>query len=58
MNLYLIRGFPGSPDLQFELHDNVTKEEEEHSVNQLKVFYRDGKFLSRVTLDEIRARSV
>lgn len=50
-------GFPGEADLRFELHDRVTKEEEESSVNQLKVFYRDGVFLSRVTLDEIRARS-
>jgi nicotinamide phosphoribosyltransferase len=41
----------------FELDDNVTKEWEEEEGNALKVFYRDGVFLSRVTLDEIRTRS-
>lgn len=38
------------------LHDNMTAEEEASEDNLLKVFYRDGVFLSRVTLDEIRAR--
>ena len=41
----------------FCLQDNVTAEKEESPENMLKVFYRDGKFLSRVTLDEIRTRS-
>lgn len=41
----------------FCLQDNVTAEKEASPENMLKVFYRDGKFLCRVTLDEIRARS-
>ena len=41
----------------FELKDNVIKVVEDTSINLLKVFYRDGKFLSRVTLDEVRVRS-
>lgn len=41
----------------FCLQDNVTAEKEASPENMLKVFYRDGKFLTRVTLDEIRARS-
>ncbi|UAV84499.1 nicotinamide phosphoribosyltransferase [Pseudomonas phage PHB09] len=41
----------------FELMDEVPLETEQSEDNLLKVFYRDGKFLSRVTLDEIRARS-
>lgn len=41
----------------FCLQDNVTAEKEASPENMLKVFYRDGVFLSRVTLDEIRARS-
>lgn len=43
---------------EFVLFDQATKEMEDSPVNLLKVFYRDGKFLSRVTLDEIRQRSV
>jgi len=39
------------------LEDNVSAEKEASPENMLKVFYRDGKFLSRVTLDEIRERS-
>ncbi|ATN92904.1 macro domain protein [Pseudomonas phage PPSC2] len=41
----------------FCLQDNVTAEKEASPENMLKVFYRDGVFLSRVTLDEIRTRS-
>jgi nicotinamide phosphoribosyltransferase len=41
----------------FTLQDNVTAEKEESLENMLKVFYRNGVFLSRVTLDEIRTRS-
>ena len=43
---------------RFELSDNVTQEVEERPENKLEVFYRDGVFLKRVTLDEIRQRSV
>lgn len=43
---------------EFVLFDQATKEMEGSPVNLLKVFYRNGEFLSRVTLDEIRARSV
>lgn len=42
---------------EFVLFDEATKVMEDSPTNLLKVFYRDGKFLSRVTLDEIRARS-
>jgi len=45
------------PNNEYFLLDGVDKETENSLVNQLKVFYRDGKFLSRVTLDEIRERS-
>lgn len=41
----------------FELKDGVTKEVEEAKSNLLKVFYRDGVFLTRVTLNDIRERS-
>lgn len=41
----------------FELMDEVPLETEQSENNLLKVFYRDGVFLSRVTLDEIRERS-
>lgn len=41
----------------FALQDNVTAEKEASPENMLKVFFRDGVFLSRVTLDEIRSRS-
>lgn len=41
----------------FELKDGVTKEVEEAKLNLLKVFYRDGVFLTRVTLNDIRERS-
>lgn len=41
----------------FELMDEVPLETEQSEYNLLKVFYRDGKFFSRVTLDEIRERS-
>ena len=41
----------------FVLQDNVSAEKEASPENMLKVFYRDGVFLSRVTLDEIRTRS-
>ena len=40
------------------LMDNCSPELEAREDNLLKVFYRDGKFLSRVTLDEIRARQL
>lgn len=43
---------------RFELADNVTQEVEERPENKLEVFYRNGVFLKRVTLDEIRQRSV
>jgi nicotinamide phosphoribosyltransferase len=42
----------------FSLQDNVSAEKEASPENMLKVFYRDGVFLSRVTLDEIRQRSI
>lgn len=38
------------------LLDNVHEEEEQSSDNMLQVIYRDGKWIKRVTLDEIRAR--
>ncbi|WVS24649.1 nicotinamide phosphoribosyl transferase [Pseudomonas phage Psxphi15] len=41
----------------FSLEDNVSAEKEASAENMLKVFFRDGVFLSRVTLDEIRFRS-
>lgn len=44
-------------DYPFVLQDNVTAEKEASPENMLKVFFRDGVFLSRVTLDEIRSRS-
>ncbi|QXV71683.1 nicotinamide phosphoribosyltransferase [Pseudomonas phage psageK4] len=40
------------------LEDNVTVERENDGDQLLTVFYRDGVFLKRVTLDEIRDRSV
>ena len=40
------------------LEDNVTAERENDGDQLLTVFYRDGAFLKRVTLDEIRQRSV
>lgn len=43
---------------RFELSDNVTQEVEERPENKLELIYRDGKFLKRVTLDEIRQRSL
>lgn len=52
------RLFVDRVDGEFVLYDNVTKGNEAREGNLLKVFYRDGKFLSRVTLDEIRQRSV
>lgn len=42
---------------EFKLYDEVSKTAEMEDDNLLKVFYRDGVFLSRVTLDEIRTRS-
>lgn len=45
------------PNQDFDLIDQVSKDWEDAGFNMLKVFYRDGKFLSRVTLDEIRERS-
>lgn len=42
---------------ELKLYDQVSKTAEQEDDNLLKVFYRDGKFLSRVTLDEIRERS-
>lgn len=42
---------------EFKLYDEVSKTAEMEDDNLLKVFYRDGEFLSRVTLDEIRTRS-
>jgi nicotinamide phosphoribosyltransferase len=41
----------------FSLEDNVSAAKEASAENMLKVFFRDGVFLSRVTLDEIRTRS-
>lgn len=52
------RLFVDRVDGEFVLYDNVTKGNEAREGNLLKVFYRNGEFLSRVTLDEIRARSV
>lgn len=43
---------------EYVLQDSVTKDQEDSPDNQLKVFYRDGVFVSRVTLDEIRQRSI
>lgn len=43
---------------EFILSDNVTADEESSEGNALQVFYRDGVFLKRTTLDEIRQRSV
>ncbi|QNO00208.1 nicotinamide phosphoribosyltransferase [Pseudomonas phage phiPsa315] len=40
------------------LEDNVSAERENDPDQLLTVFYRDGVFLKRVTLDEIRDRSV
>ncbi|QNO00037.1 nicotinamide phosphoribosyltransferase [Pseudomonas phage phiPsa300] len=40
------------------LEDNVSAEDENHPDQLLTVFYRNGVFLKRVTLDEIRERSV
>ncbi|AHJ87284.1 nicotinamide phosphoribosyltransferase [Pseudomonas phage phiPsa374] len=40
------------------LEDNVTAERENDGEQLLTVFYRDGVFLRRSTLDEIRSRSV
>ncbi|QHZ59987.1 hypothetical protein PJKIFABJ_00032 [Pseudomonas phage PE09] len=40
------------------LEDNVSAERENDPDQLLTVFYRDGVFLKRVTLDEIRQRSV
>lgn len=45
------------PNQDFDLIDQVDKDWEDAPFNMLKVFYRDGVFLSRVTLDEIRTRS-
>lgn len=39
------------------LEDNVTAEREDDGENLLTVFFRDGVFLKRVTLDQIRQRS-
>ncbi|UAV89895.1 nicotinate phosphoribosyltransferase [Pseudomonas phage REC] len=47
-----LEGYP------FSLEDNVSAEKEASPENMLKVFYRDGVFVSRVTLDEIRARQL
>lgn len=44
-------------DGELRLYDNVPEHVESGEDNLLKVFYRDGLFLSRVTLDEIRERS-
>lgn len=41
----------------FVLFDNVGIQPEQSDKNLLKVFYRDGKFLSRTTLGDIRERS-
>lgn len=41
----------------FVLEDNVTAERENDPDQLLTVFYRDGVFLKRTTLDEIRERS-
>lgn len=41
----------------FSLEDNVSAEKEASPENMLTVFFRDGVFLKRVTLDEIRSRS-
>lgn len=43
-------------DGDFILTDNVRENEENSSGNMLQVIYRDGVFLKRVTLDEIRQR--
>lgn len=45
------------PERGLILIDQLRKVAEDRDDNELKVFYRDGVFLSRVTLDEIRERS-
>lgn len=47
-----LEGYP------FSLEDNVSAEKEASENNMLKVIFRDGVFLSRVTLEEIRARQL
>lgn len=47
-----IEGYP------FALEDNVSAEKEASEQNMLRVIYRDGKWLNRVTLDDIRQRSI
>lgn len=41
----------------FTLQDNVTAEKEASPENMLSVFWRDGHFIKRTTLDEVRTRS-
>jgi nicotinamide phosphoribosyltransferase len=38
------------------LVDNVDSDLEAHSSNQLKTIFKDGKFVKRTTLEEIRQR--
>lgn len=45
-------------DGNLELVDNVIASVEAAPANMLEVIFRDGEFVKRVTLDEIRARSV
>lgn len=45
-------------DGNLELVDNVIASVEAATANMLEVIFRDGEFVKRVTLDEIRARSV
>ena len=45
-------------DGEFKLYDQVSQTAEQEDDNLLEVIFRDGEFVKRVTLDEIRARSV
>lgn len=45
-----------NPRTGFYLEDEVSAEMEAQDFNQLQVIYRDGEWIKRATLDEIRAR--
>jgi nicotinamide phosphoribosyltransferase len=49
--------YVGKNDLgDYVLTDNVTREIEEHSSNELKIRFKDGSFYNQTSLDEIRAK--
>jgi nicotinamide phosphoribosyltransferase len=49
--------YVGKNDLgDYVLTDNVTREIEEHSSNELKIRFLDGSFYNQTSLDEIRAK--